>query len=79
MPTNRQKRRKLKFLTFREAQERLDKNLLSNQPLRATNGQDNGVRLVDLNNDGFMDVIIGNEHLHKTRVWNSKNNSWTET
>src|SRR2546430_16031888 len=41
--------RKVKFLNFREAQERLDKNLLLSHPLRASNGQDNGVRLLDLN------------------------------
>src|SRR5207249_2677508 len=38
---------KVRFLTFREAQERLDKNLLLGHPLRAPNGQDNGVRLLD--------------------------------
>ena len=37
--------KKLKFLNFREAQERLDKNLLAGQPLRTPKGDDNGVRL----------------------------------
>lgn len=70
--------RKVKFLNFREAQERLNKNLLAGQPLRAANGQDNGVRLLDLNNDGFMDVVIGNEHVRKTRVWDPSRNAWSE-
>lgn len=70
---------KIKFLTFREAQQRLDEFLLSGEPLRAANGQDNGVRLLDLNNDGFMDVVIANEHALKTRVWNPKQNTWLET
>ncbi len=70
---------KLKFLNFREAQDRLDKNLLTGQPLRATNGQDNGVRLLDLNNDGYLDVVIGNEQVRKTRIWNPKENAWIET
>jgi putative membrane-bound dehydrogenase-like protein len=70
---------KIKFLNFREAQQRLDKNLLAGEPLRAANGQDSGVRLLDLNNDGFMDVIIGNEHALKTRLWDPKQNTWTET
>ncbi len=70
---------KIKFLNFREAQQRLDKNLLAGEPLRAANGQDNGVRILDLNNDGFMDVVIANEHALKTRIWNSKQNTWIET
>ncbi len=69
---------KVKFLNFREAQEKLDKHLLSGQPLRAPNGQDNGVRLVDLNNDGCLDVVIGNEHVRKTRLWDAKEKKWTE-
>jgi putative membrane-bound dehydrogenase-like protein len=62
--------RKVKFLTFREAQQRLDLNLLHGHPLRAANGQDNGVRLLDLNNDGFMDVIWADDQGSETRVWN---------
>jgi putative membrane-bound dehydrogenase-like protein len=70
---------KVKFLNFREAQERINKNLLDGQPLRAANGEDNGVRLIDLNNDGFMDVVIGNEQAQKTRIWNPKEGRWIET
>jgi len=69
--------RKVKFLNFREAQERLDKNLLLSHPLRASNGQDNGVRLLDLNNDGCLDVICANEQFLQTRVWNPKEKKWT--
>jgi putative membrane-bound dehydrogenase-like protein len=71
--------KKVKFLNFREAQERLDKHLLAGQPLRAANGQDNGARLVDLDNDGYLDVLIGNERVQKTRLWNPKRNAWTES
>jgi putative membrane-bound dehydrogenase-like protein len=49
--------RRVKFLNFKEAQERLNKNLLREQSLRAGSGPDNALRLLDLNNDGFLDVI----------------------
>ncbi|MBI4324376.1 MAG: VCBS repeat-containing protein [Chloroflexi bacterium] len=70
---------KVKFLNFREAQERLNHNLLAGQPLRAANGQDNGVRLVDLNHDGCVDVVIGNELARKTRLWKPESKAWLET
>ena len=64
---------KVKFLTFREAQERLDKHLLSGQALRSSKG-DNAVRVLDLNDDGFMDVVG-----LKTRLWNPKARAWRDT
>src|SRR5258707_1134841 len=70
---------KVKFLTFREAQERIDKNLLLGQPLRAQNGEDNGVRLLVLNNDRYLDVIVGNEHVTQTRLWHPESRSWSIT
>jgi putative membrane-bound dehydrogenase-like protein len=68
--------KKVKFLNFREAQERLDKNLLGGQPLRASDGEDNGVRLLDLDDDGFLDVAIGNESRRETRLWDPKAGRW---
>jgi hypothetical protein len=70
---------KVKFLTFREALERLNKNLLAGQPLRAANGQDNGVRLLDLDNDGHLDVVIGNRELQMTRRWDEARRQWIES
>jgi putative membrane-bound dehydrogenase-like protein len=67
---------KVKFLTFAECQQRLDKHLLAGQPLRSTKGEDNGVRLLDLNGDGFMDVVIGNDAVKQTRIWDSRKNAW---
>ena len=68
---------KVIFLNFREVHERITQNLLGGQPLRAANGQDNGVRVLDLNNDGLMDVVIGNENLRQTRLWSPKTDRWT--
>jgi hypothetical protein len=69
---------RVKFLNFRECLERLNANLLAGQPLRAENGQDNGVRLLDVNDDGYMDVVIGNEKLRRTRIWSPENGEWDE-
>ena len=71
--------RKVKFLNYREAHDLLVKNLLSGQPLRAPDGSDNGVRLLDLNNDGFLDVVIGNHSLRRTRLWDPETQRWQET
>jgi putative membrane-bound dehydrogenase-like protein len=68
--------KKVKFLTFKEAEQRLNKNLLAGQPLRRANGADNGVRLLDLDSDGFLDVVIGNEVLQQTRHWSPKAKKW---
>jgi putative membrane-bound dehydrogenase-like protein len=69
---------KVKFLTFREAQDRLNQNLLAGHPLRATDGSDNGVRLLDLNNDGYMDVICSDDRNSVTRLWNPSDKKWRE-
>ncbi|MEM7474934.1 MAG: PVC-type heme-binding CxxCH protein [Planctomycetota bacterium] len=70
---------KLKFLSFRDCLERFNENLLAGEALRAQNGQDNGVRLLDLNNDGFLDVVIGNERVKITRLWSPTQNRWQDT
>jgi hypothetical protein len=69
---------RLKFLNFRECLERLNAHLLAGQPLRAANGQDNGVRLLDVDRDGYLDVVIGNSELRRTRVWLPTENKWHE-
>jgi hypothetical protein len=69
---------RVKFLTFGEVNERLQKNLLAGQSLRTEHGTDNGVRLCDVNYDGYMDVIIGNADRKVTRIWNSADNQWLE-
>jgi putative membrane-bound dehydrogenase-like protein len=69
--------KKVKFLTFREALERLNKNLLGGQPLRGAGlGGDNEVRVLDVDNDGYMDVVIGNRDEVQTRLWSQRSQSW---
>src|SRR5262249_20102368 len=70
--------KKVKFLTFKGAQERLNKNLLAGNALRNAVGLDNGVRLIDLNNDGFLDVVISNTQTQKMRLWSPKERKWIE-
>ena len=70
--------KKVKFLTFREAQERIDKNLLKGNPLRRPDGGDNGVRLLDVDHDGYMDVVVSNGKVSSTRLWDRAAGSWME-
>jgi len=67
---------KVRFLTFREAQDRIDRHLLAGQALRRADGGDNGVRLLDLDADGFLDVVVANEKLRQTRVWRPELSTW---
>ncbi len=71
--------KRVKFLNLRDVERRLTKNMLGGHPLRASNGQDNGVRVLDVNNDGYMDVVIGNEKLRQTRIWSPKTRKWATT
>jgi len=72
--------KRVKFLNFKEAQERLQRNLFVGQPLRRSDdGADNGVRLLDVNNDGFMDMLLGFQDRRVTRVWEPSRRAWNET
>ncbi|HYE19409.1 MAG TPA: PVC-type heme-binding CxxCH protein [Tepidisphaeraceae bacterium] len=70
--------KRVKFLTFKEAVERLEKNLLLGQGLRDKDGNDNGVRLLDVDNDGFMDVVLGNGKVSVTRNWSPASNRFDD-
>lgn len=70
---------KVKFLNFREARDRLTQFALAGQPLRRPDGGENGVRLADLNDDGHLDVLIGNDQAQVTRVWSPESRTWQES
>jgi len=70
---------KVKFLNFPEALARLEKNALGGHSLRTANGTDAGVRLVDVDGDGFMDVVIGTPGQQVTRAWQPKEQRWLES
>jgi hypothetical protein len=68
----------VKFLTFREALERLNGHLLGGSALRRPDGSDQGVRLIDVNNDGYLDVVkAGDAGPRETRVWDPARSVWT--
>jgi putative membrane-bound dehydrogenase-like protein len=68
--------KRIRFLSFREVHDRINNHLLGGHPLRAADGIDNGVRLLDVDGDGFMDVVIGNERARQTRLWDAKKGQW---
>ena len=70
--------KRVKFLTFKECMERINQHLLLGQPVRAADGGDNGVRLLDLNQDGYLDVLIGNGNKQVMRLWDPIMNRWRD-
>jgi putative membrane-bound dehydrogenase-like protein len=71
--------KKVKFLNFKEASERLNKNLLAGQSLRAANGQgQDGVMLVDLDGDGYLDALVSDEKGIRVRRWTPAKSAWTD-
>ena len=71
--------KRVKFLNFREALDRLENHALGGASLRhPLGGDDLGVRVLDVDGDGFMDAMIGNNQRSVTRVWQPKLARWSE-
>lgn len=68
--------RKVKFLTFAQCLERLNQHLLGGHPLRDAQGGDHGVRLVDIDRDGYQDVVIAHGNQRLIRRWNPATRVW---
>ncbi|MDZ4860290.1 MAG: PVC-type heme-binding CxxCH protein [Candidatus Hydrogenedentes bacterium] len=64
---------RVRFLSFRDAYDCLNKNLLGNLPLRSEDGTNSGTRLADINNDGYIDVVTGSAG---ARIWRPDVNKW---
>lgn len=71
--------RNVKFLNLREVIERIEKHMLNGHSLRNTIGEDNGVRVMDLDGDGYMDVVIGNDKVQLTKLWQNQQQIWHKT
>jgi putative membrane-bound dehydrogenase-like protein len=67
--------KRVKFLNFREVDQRLNKHLLAGHSLRDARGRDAGTRLMDIDADGYMDVV----HSDVTRLWQHDSGRWKET
>ena len=67
--------KKVKFLTFSECLQRLNSNLLQGSPLRSAGGDDQGLRLVDINQDQHLDVIHPGT-TPSARVWRPAERKW---
>lgn len=71
--------KRVKFLTFKECLERINRHLLKQHPVRhPKTGLNNGVRLLDLNGDGYTDVLVGNERDKFYRIWNPQKEVWQD-
>lgn len=67
---------RVRFLSFRDALARLEKNLLDGRSLRTAQGGDAGVRLLDIDDDGFVDVLLPGERGYVTRLWQPATRTW---
>lgn len=71
--------KRVKFLTFRECLDRINKHLLGNVAVRhPKTGTNPGVRILDLNGDGYQDVFMGTEKTQIYRIWNPGKRKWSE-
>ena len=62
--------KKVKFLNFRECLERLNKNLLRDQPIRRQDGSRNfACALIDANDDGYLDFLNNADELLERTIW----------
>jgi hypothetical protein len=65
--------KKVKFLTFQEAHARLRKSLLHEGEWRSSA---DSVFLLDMNNDGYLDIMDLRPRKHKAYVWNTEYSHW---
>lgn len=70
--------KKVKFLTFKEAHDRLEKSLgvMNRNPKAWGMYGESGLYLLDINNDGFMDVVVRTPKLSASRIWQPTKQVW---
>jgi putative membrane-bound dehydrogenase-like protein len=67
---------RVKFMSFRECLDRLNRHLLGGVAIRRADGSDNGIRLLDVNSDGFIDVVRHDQSELTTRIWSASDGTW---
>lgn len=67
---------KLKFLNMSEVQARIDQHLLAGRPVRMPDGSLSGTRVLDLDGDGYMDVLHQVGERSTARIWEPTSGTW---
>jgi hypothetical protein len=65
--------KKVKFLTFKEAHDRLQKSLFREDQWRACS---DNVAILDVNNDGYLDIVDLRAGHGKTYLWDAEYSHW---
>src|SRR5262249_19719927 len=65
--------KKVKFLTFKEAHDRLQKTIFRDDTWRSAADT---VILADVNNDGYLDIVDLRSKAGRTFVWDTEFNHW---
>jgi len=68
---------RVKFLTFGECAERLNRDLLDGNPIRNSDGTASSTRLVDVNGDGYLDVVYRDRSdRFRHKIWDDERAVW---
>ena len=67
---------KLKFLNMPEVQARIDQHMLAGRPIRKPDGDPSGTRVLDLDSDGYMDVLYQEDDGTTARMWEPTTRTW---
>ncbi len=72
--------KKVKFLTFKEALERLNKNLFDGRSVRTPSSElTELIELIDLDSDGIQDIVTQAGDQCLAKIWNPIAKKWTST
>ena len=67
---------KVKFLNMAEVQARINQHFLAGRPIRKPDGEFSGARVLDLDGDGYMDVLYSGDEHPRARIWDPTSRTW---